>query len=161
MRKWWAGSNMIRDLGFQQSLGRMSGIESKVTGDAVRDYKLLSELREELQKSEQHYALLREKANLGLSYLLLFHPSPLVRHEAAFIIGEYGKPCSFLRFVAFLDEDATVRHEATLAMSTASQKTYIARKRWMLEYIAKNDKSEMVRDTALVSLDTIKAYVQR
>lgn len=161
MRKWWVGDKMIHDPGFQCVLGQMSGIDTRVSGDAVQDYKLLSELKKELQKQGRNYVLVREKADLGLSYLLLFHPSPLVRHEAAFVIGEYGKPNSFLRSVALLDSDATVRHEAALAMSTEQQRRYVSRNKWALEYIAKKDKSKMVRDTAKVSLDTIEGYVRK
>ncbi len=161
MRKWWGESEMIQDPGFQRALGKMSGIETRVAGDAVQDYKLLTELKEELQKQGRNYVLVREKADLGLSYLLLFHPSPLVRHEAAFIIGEYGKPNGFLRSVALLDSDATVRHEAALAMSTELQRRYVSRNKWALEYIARKDRSKMVRDTARVSLDTIEAYVRK
>ena len=151
---------MMRDPGFQRALGKMSGIETRVSGDAVQDYKLLSELKDELQKPGRNYVLVKEKADLGLSYLLLFHPSPLIRHEAAFVIGEYGKPNSFLRSVALLDEDATVRHEATLAMSTQLQRRYVSRNKWALEYIARNDESKMVRDTARVSLDTIEVSLR-
>lgn len=96
---------------------------------------------------------------MGLTYLLLFHPSPLVRHEAAFVLGEYGAGYNtFLRDSALLDPDPVVRHEAALAMSTPSQRRFSRQNQWVLEYIAVNDRSRMVRDTAQVSLDNIKSY---
>lgn len=159
MRRWWAGSKMIRDVEMQRCLGQMSGIEVRITGDVVKDYKLLEELKEQLQRKGTKYAFGRERANLGLSYLLLFHSSPLVRHEAAFVIGEYGtQPNSFLRSSAYLDPDPTVRHEAALAMSARSQRSLAPINKWILEYIARRDHSRMVRDTARISLETIDSY---
>src|SRR3989338_6317859 len=131
MQKWLVESKMW-DAKTRRAFERMSDIGHRVTNDAVRDYRLLYELKDELTKPGNRHAVGRENANLGLMYLLLFHPSPLIRHEAAFMFGEYGKPCSFLRSVAFLDEDATVRHEAALAMSTKSQRAYVDRNKWVL-----------------------------
>lgn len=152
---------MFNDLKTKRALDRMCGIEERITNDIVKDYRLLEELKEELEKKGIKYALQRERANLGLTYLLLFYPSPLVRHEAAFVIGEYGQGHnSFLRSCAYLDPDATVRHEAALAMSTPSQKSLAHRNKWILEYIAKHDQSQMVRDTAKVSLGRIKSMLE-
>ena len=150
---------MIKDLEMQRCLDHMSGIGVRVTGEVVHDYKLLYELKRELQKRSARNLIKVQKAGLGLTYLLLFHPSPLVRHEAAFIIGEYGREHNtFLRSSAYLDPDATVRHEAALAMSARSQRGFYSRNRWILEYITTHDRNRMVRDTARVSLDTIDSY---
>ena len=151
---------MIKDPEMQRSLAQMSGIGTRVSGDVVKDYRLIYQLKEQLRKNDKKYLIEKEKAHLGLTYLLLFHPSPLVRHEAAFVLGEYGRGYnSFLNDSAFLDSEAIVRHEACLAMSTPSQKAFASRNQWVLEYITRHDRSQMVRDTARVSLDTIEAYL--
>ena len=147
---------MIKDPGMKSDLARMTGIEDRITGEIVRDYELIFSLKRGLGSKDVYR---RDRAVLGLSYLLLFYPSPLVRHEAAFVLGEYGKgPAHFLRASALLDSDATVRHEATLALSAPSQRSYAGRSRSLISYIAKKDRSKMVRDTARVALARLEFY---
>ncbi|MEK6951120.1 MAG: HEAT repeat domain-containing protein [Nanoarchaeota archaeon] len=153
---------MIHDPAMQNCLAQLSGIAKRVTGDTVHDYRLIYGLKKELQRKQKNQrddkkAYAREdKAHLGLAYLLLFHPSSLVRHEAAFVLGEYGRTySSFLRASALLDPETIVRHEATLALSARSQRGLAFRNKFLLEYIATHDESRMVRDTARVSLDNL------
>lgn len=41
MRKWRVGSKMIKDPAMRRCLGEMSGIEARVSGEAVKDYRSL------------------------------------------------------------------------------------------------------------------------
>ena len=149
---------MINDIETKKCLARMSGIEAKITGEVVNDYQVLYAIQLDLKKLRRQRkpeaALQIEIAGLSLVYLQLYHPSALIRHEAVFTIGEYGGTvCSYLTYSALNDPDPVVRHEATLAITNHPNKELRNRKRWVLEHIAKKDRSRMVRDSARVALN--------
>ena len=147
---------MIKDYKMKACLARMTSIEERMTGDTVKDYQLLYTFKDEIKGSSRKNNQRKIRANLGLIYLLLFHPSALVRHEAAFVLGEYGdRPVSFLRVSALADSSAVVRHEASLALSTYSQRALAERNVSVLEYISRNDKTQLVKDTAKVALNLL------
>lgn len=152
---------MIKDPGTKKALAEMTGIEERITGNSASDYKLIDALKKDAKiKDRKQYKccdaytthlIKRDNACLSLVYLMLFHRSALVRHEAAFALGQNDPKNSFLRDSAILDQNPVVRHEACLAMGNNSR--HYSRNNYLLEYIAANDKSKMVRDSARVALD--------
>jgi|GEM_PF-5121245 len=120
------------------------------SGDAVEDMNLVESLGRKLKRR----GIQSDKAMFGLVYLMLSHRSALVRHEAAFTIGDSGRSCTFLDVAALHDPEPVVRHEACLAMGAKANR-HIGKYHWVLEWIARNDKSEMVRHSALFALSRI------
>jgi HEAT repeat protein len=120
------------------------------SGDAVEDMGLVESLSDKLKQP----GIESEKAMFGLVYLMLSHRSALVRHEAAFTIGDSGRSCTFLDVAALHDPEPVVRHEACLAMGAKGNR-HIGKYHWLLEWIADHDKSEMVRHSALYALSRL------
>jgi deoxyhypusine monooxygenase len=59
---------------------------------------------------------------------LMTDPSPIVRHEFAFSLGETGMPGlagPYLMYAVEKDENVFVRHEAILALATLGKKEFI------------------------------------
>ena len=146
---------MIKYDSMEKELVKNSGVDKLITNDSAKDYQLIHKLKERLNDEN---VVTADKAYLGLTYLQLFHKSALVRHEAIFVIGEYGPRSTFLTYSALSDPEPVVRHEACLALGGRSQRVIALRRLTNLEYIAKNDKSEMVRDSARVALDNIRNF---
>ncbi len=144
---------MINDPLMKADLARMTGVETLLTGGVVGDYKLVGRFKGYLNEKSPYHRL---NATLSLVYLQLFHPSDVVRHEAAFTLGVYGdgSATSFLRDSALLDPSPVVRHEACLALDSPSS-LYAENNRRLLTYIAENDPDVMVRDSALIALHNL------
>lgn len=132
----------------KRSLLEMSQIT--VSNDAVTDMGLVESLREAINES----GIRSEQALHGLIYLQLYHPSALVRHEAAFSIGDSGRQNTFLDLPALHDADPVVRHEACLAMGANGNRN-VRKYRNILNWIAENDKNEMVRDSAKFAISRL------
>jgi HEAT repeats len=81
--------------------------------------------------------------------IVLRDPSPCVRHEAAYALGQIGSPRVFelLTNLASSDERLIVRHEATLAL--AGFQSAAAEKRLTN---LKHDSVREIRDSATVAL---------
>ena len=141
---------MFDDPGAKLSFERMTGIEKRLSGNACQDFELVWVLKEEL--GDKTKLMGREIAYLSLTHLSIYHPSALVRHEAAFVIGEYSpQQSTFLDIPALHDSDPVVRHEACLAMGAPINRC-VRKYNGILGYIAETDSSEMVRDSAKVAL---------
>ena len=142
----------------KECLAKITGIETKLKKPA-EDFLLTQEIAAEIASV---CALDKERLSLSLVYLALYHGSELVRHEAAFSIGEYATTgYSFLSYVALHDPHSVVRHEAVLALSSYARRhpSYKERHRFLLEYIAKNDHEIIVRDSAQAALATLNTIV--
>ncbi|CAG8973755.1 hypothetical protein HYALB_00007705 [Hymenoscyphus albidus] len=79
-------------------------------------------------------------------------PSPLFRHEIAFVFGQLSHPASIPALSAALDnleEVSMVRHEAAEALGSLGEEEGVedTLKRFL------NDKDEVVRDSVIVALD--------
>ena len=69
-----------------------------------------------------------DEAIHALGKALLTDPSPIVRHECAFSLGETAHPkiaASYLMKAVEEDKNIFVRHEAILALGTLGKKEYI------------------------------------
>lgn len=140
---------LLTDSNSKEALLEMSQIE--ISGDAVIDMELIETLRSKIEEG----GMMREEALMGLVYLMLYHSSALVRHEAAFTIGDSGFQSTFLSLPAVHDPDPVVRHEACLAMG-ANGNRHVRKYRNILNWISLNDKNEMVRDSALFAINRLK-----
>lgn len=140
-----SSNNVPQPDGAIQALLTISQIMA--SGDAVEDMGLIESLSVKLKRP----GIESEKAMFGLVYLMLSHRSALVRHEAAFTIGDSGRSCTFLDVPALHDPEPVVRHEACLAMGAKGNR-HIGKYRWILEWIADHDKDEMVRHSARYAL---------
>lgn len=146
-------------LNLKKNWNIVPGLRKKISGALAKDFELIEVIKQELINGKNDEKRIAEES---LTYLGLFYPSALVRHEAIFTLGEYGcQAYSFLRRSALEDPNPVVRHEACLAMSTESQQGAVNYNRPMLEYIAKHDSDEMVKETALVSSNRISMRIDK
>ena len=136
----------------KESFEKMTGIVRRLTGDAAVDFELVGIIRKELEDKSDLWG--SDRAYLSLTYMHLYHPSALVRHEAAFVVGESTPQSTFLDYSALHDPNPVVRHEACLAMGHPSNRKASVY-RWVLRYISEHDTDEMVRDSARVALKRI------
>lgn len=96
----------------------------------------------------------KEENLLKLCRGLMTDPSPIVRHEFAFALGETAHPQlagPYLMKAARGDENVFVRHEAILALATLGREKFS-------EFIERflNDESLEIRESAEIALERIR-----
>ena len=83
---------------------------------------------ERIQAAFQLENALKDESLLALCKGLMTDPSPIVRHEFAFSLGESAHPglaAPYLMKAAENDKNIFVRHEALLALATLGRKEFI------------------------------------
>ncbi len=94
--------------------------------DAVLD--LTKSKEERIQAAFHLESALKDENILKLAKALETEPSPIVRHEIAFSLGETAHPTiatpALMKAVEF-DKNLFVRHEAILALATLGKKEFI------------------------------------
>jgi len=89
-----------------------------------------------------------------LGKALMTDPSPIVRHEFAFSLGETGRPdlaSKYLMNAVENDENIFVRHEAILALATLGKDEF---KDFIKKFLA--DESPEIAESAEIALQRIE-----
>lgn len=95
-----------------------------------------------------------EESIIALGKALETDPSPIVRHECAFSLGETACPKlanASLRKACKEDKNIFVRHEALLALATLGDQTNIY---FIEEFL--NDKDAEIRESAEIALQRLQ-----
>lgn len=83
---------------------------------------------ERIQAAFQLENAIEDESILSLCKALMTEPSPIVRHEIAFSLGETAHPtlaAKYLMKAVEEDENLFVRHEAILALATLGKPEFI------------------------------------
>lgn len=97
---------------------------------------------------------LNDESILALCKGLMTDPSPIVRHEFAFSLGESAHPslaAKYLMKAVEEDENVFVRHEAVLALATLGKKEFVP----FIEKFVNDPEPEMA-ESAEIALQRIK-----
>lgn len=95
-----------------------------------------------------------DKSIMALAEAMLTDPSPIVRHECAFSLGETAHPTlagPYLMKAAETDKNIFVVHEALLALGTLGKREFIP-------FIEKflNDSRPEITESAEIAIERIK-----
>lgn len=96
---------------------------------------------------------LKDENILALCKALMIDPSPIVRHEFAFSLGECAHPTlasEYLMKAIETDDNIFVRHEAILALATLGKKEFIP---FVEKYL--EDKDIEIRESAEIALQRL------
>ena len=122
-------------------------------GDVVLD--LRKTMEERIQAAFQLESAKKDENILKLARGLKTDPSPIVRHEFAFSLGETGRPdlvTKPLMDAVENDENVFVRHEAILALSTLGKKEFIP---FVERFL--NDPVKEMAESAEIALQRLKS----
>lgn len=116
---------------------------------------LSKSMEERIQAAFQLENALNDKNVLALCRGLMTDPSPIVRHEFAFSLGETGRPDLVSKYLMkSVEEDGSVfvRHEAILALATLGKEEFIPFVEKFLD-----DKNLEMRESAEIALMRLKS----
>ena len=115
----------------------------------------LSKSREERIQAAFHLEnALKDESIRKLGEALMTDPSPIVRHEFAFSLGETANPkvaIPYLKKAIEEDENIFVRHEALLALATLNDKSSIP----FIEKFINSDEPE-IKESAEIALERLE-----
>ena len=126
----------------------------------MKDYsKIIADLsvskEERIQAAFQLENTQDEPSIIVLSQVLKTEPSPIVRHEIAFSLGESGRPdlvAKPLMDAVESDPNIFVRHEAILALSTLGKKEFIP---FVKKFL--NDPDQEIAESAEIALQRLES----
>ncbi|MBS3070947.1 HEAT repeat domain-containing protein [Candidatus Pacearchaeota archaeon] len=130
-------------------------MKTKTEKDFAKTVLDLTKTKEERIQAAFHLEnALNDESIRKLGKALLTEPSPIVRHEFAFSLGENAKPkiaSPYLMKAVEEDENIFVRHEALLALATLNDKSVIP-------FIEKflNSPEEEIRESAEIALQRLR-----
>ena len=130
-------------------------MENRTESEWVRIACDLSRNKEERIQAAFHLENAKEdKSLLALCKGLMVDPSPIVRHEFAFSLGETAHPtlvAPYLMRAVKEDTNIFVRHEAILALATLGKREFIP---FVESFL--NDPSEEMRESAEIALERLR-----
>lgn len=123
--------------------------------DYVEIISDLSKSKEERIQGAFHLeSALKDSSIKALGEALMSDPSPIVRHEFAFSLGETGHPqiaAEYLKRAVENDSNIFVRHEAILALATLGKEEFIP----FVESFLADPEPEMA-ESAEIALERLK-----